>query len=503
MSVNLYPPRQVDPAPSLSDTSESSYGLALLGLQLDHFFAPPATGNVGTPVLIDKDGDAQITLEAGTALKSMYFSTNTGATLGIKLGSGITLSTTTIQEGSVISVDGVALGKVTYYDGYEIDFQFNAATTSATIEAQRLATVRLIHALTYARHDADQYSFEGSITLAINDTNNASDAVQVFAADRILGDETDNTFELYGDYLSQGDEVIGGAGHDTLKLSGPSNFVDLSVLSKFESIETIQGSGNADFIRILATQIQILDKIDGGGQETDYLSISGDTIDLRGKTITGFKSILYDGVGTVIIVDTVALAKILDGTFAVDEKLTIANGVVSDADRLALHRNGIDIVINNGRTTNLSDIANKSLKGTTGKNALKGSLGNDKLYGDYGNDTLTGGYGSDVFVFNSKLGTYKTDRIVNFDTITDFSTVNDHIYLENAIFKSLKRTGTLSKSFFKVGTQAADKDDFILYNKATGYLSYDADGSGSKYKPIEFAKLSKNLKMAYDDFKVI
>ena len=42
----------------------------------------------------------------------------------------------------------------------------------------------------------------------------------------------------------------------------------------------------------------------------------------------------------------------------------------------------------------------------------------------------------------------------------------------------------------------------MLYDKKTGILSYDADGSG-RGKAVEFAKLAKNLKMTEKDFFVI
>ncbi len=147
-------------------------------------------------------------------------------------------------------------------------------------------------------------------------------------------------------------------------------------------------------------------------------------------------------------------------------------------------------------------------RGGTGKDVLTGTAGKDILYGDYGNDTLTGGLGQDVFVFNSKLGTSKTDRKVNFDTITDFNVADDSFWLDNAIFKKIGKSGSetspvqLNKKYFKVATKAKDKDDYIVYDKKKGVLYYDADGSGSK-AAIEIAKLAKNLKLTYSDFFVV
>ncbi len=151
---------------------------------------------------------------------------------------------------------------------------------------------------------------------------------------------------------------------------------------------------------------------------------------------------------------------------------------------------------------------NDMLAGAAGADKLQGEAGNDKLYGGADNDLLTGGAGKDIFVFNTALGTSKTDRQVNFDTITDFSVKDDSFWLDNAIFKKLGKKGTeakpakLNKEFFTIGTKAKEKDDYLVYNKKTGVLSYDADGSG-KGKAIEIAQLSKNLKLTYKDFFVI
>jgi hypothetical protein len=150
-----------------------------------------------------------------------------------------------------------------------------------------------------------------------------------------------------------------------------------------------------------------------------------------------------------------------------------------------------------------------SLKGNAGKNIISGGGGKDKVNGWLGNDKLAGGKDKDAFLFTTKLGTYKTDRKVNFDTVTDFLAKDDSVWLDNAIFKALGKKGSegkpalLSKKFFTVGSEAKDKDDYIIFNKKTGVLSYDADGSGTKYKAVEFAQLKKGLSLKYNDFFVI
>jgi Ca2+-binding RTX toxin-like protein len=142
------------------------------------------------------------------------------------------------------------------------------------------------------------------------------------------------------------------------------------------------------------------------------------------------------------------------------------------------------------------------LIGTSQTNALLGGAGNDRLYGKAGKDVLTGNGGQDIFVFDTK-----PNKKTNLDTITDFSVTDDTIWLSDSMFKKLGK-GTeasptkLKKAFFKVADKAKDKNDYLVYSKKTGVLSYDADGVGAG-KAVEIAKLAKNLKLTVDDFFVV
>ena len=64
------------------------------------------------------------------------------------------------------------------------------------------------------------------------------------------------------------------------------------------------------------------------------------------------------------------------------------------------------------------------------------------------------------------------------------------------------KIGKLNKSYFEVGAKADDSNDYVIYNKKTGVLYYNSDGSG-KTKAVEIAQLKKNLKMTYHDFLII
>lgn len=167
-------------------------------------------------------------------------------------------------------------------------------------------------------------------------------------------------------------------------------------------------------------------------------------------------------------------------------------------------------------TISVSDVQQENLRGNSHSNVIKGGQykdtfdgaeGNDILWGGYGNDALTGGSGKDVFVFNTVLGSAKTNKSKNLDKISDFKVADDTIWLDNAVFKKLGKgsegsPGKLKKAFFTIGEEAKDRNDYLIYNKKNGKLYYDADGSGSK-AAIEFASLKKGLSMTEKDFFVI
>jgi Ca2+-binding RTX toxin-like protein len=108
------------------------------------------------------------------------------------------------------------------------------------------------------------------------------------------------------------------------------------------------------------------------------------------------------------------------------------------------------------------------LKGYTGKDLIKGAGGNDTLAGGDGNDTLYGGAGEDAFIFKVKD--------IGSDRIADFSARADKIHIDWAGGKS-----GVGLNNFVYGSQAADSEDRVIYDKASGRIYFDPDGTG--YKP--------------------
>ena len=152
--------------------------------------------------------------------------------------------------------------------------------------------------------------------------------------------------------------------------------------------------------------------------------------------------------------------------------VTIGPGVVIESARGG---NGSDTLIGTNTANSLSGMAGKdSLNGAGGNDTLSGYIGNDTLRGGLGNDKLYGGANNDYFVFNTR-----PNSSTNFDTIMDYSAPQDQIHLENAIFTRLGSAGLLSSAFFRPYYRALDSNDFIMYDRASGRLSYDLDGSGA------------------------
>ena len=136
---------------------------------------------------------------------------------------------------------------------------------------------------------------------------------------------------------------------------------------------------------------------------------------------------------------------------------------------------------------------NETFEGGPGKDTLMGGLGDDEIDGGPGKDLLLGGGGADNFIFADRG---KADRVL------DLSPGDDHILLDNAAWKRLGGEGELEALAFKLGGEATDADDRVLYNANTGALKYDANGDKSGGVTL-IARLDPNLSLGHQDFEII
>lgn len=162
----------------------------------------------------------------------------------------------------------------------------------------------------------------------------------------------------------------------------------------------------------------------------------------------------------------------------------------------ALMLKGNDVVT--GTTNNdrlLGAAGNDDLTGDRGRDNLNGGNGNDTLDGGIGHDTLTGGLGADRFEFTAPL------NAVHSDIITDFVSGTDKIVLDHDIFLGLA-VGPLPLARIAFGTAAADGNDRVIYDQASGDLFYDKDGTGA-FSQVLLANLGAGTALANTDFAII
>lgn len=113
------------------------------------------------------------------------------------------------------------------------------------------------------------------------------------------------------------------------------------------------------------------------------------------------------------------------------------------------------------------------------------------------NDVLTGAAGQDTFQFDAPL-----NASTNVDRITDFNPLQDSIRLDGAVFTAFATSGPLAVGAFALGAAPADTSDRILYERVTGALRYDPDGTGPA-AAVRFATLATGLAVTSADFVVV
>lgn len=214
--------------------------------------------------------------------------------------------------------------------------------------------------------------------------------------------------------------------------------------------DTLEG-GAGDDLFIVDTTGDVITEASGGGTDTIQTNLGSYNLGL----VSNVENLTYSGA-------------------------TGFTGLGDSANNVITGAAGADILTGNA--------GDDTLAGLGGADSLSGGNGNDRLVGGLGNDTLSGGLGNDQFVFDSAIGAGNVDSILDFNKIAQ----SDKILLDDAIFTALS-TANLAASF---GTK-------LIYNVTTGALSYDADGAGTAFAAIEFARLASKPTLTASDFIVI
>jgi serralysin len=133
------------------------------------------------------------------------------------------------------------------------------------------------------------------------------------------------------------------------------------------------------------------------------------------------------------------------------------------------------------------------LYGYDGDDLIKGGKGKDLLAGNDGNDILYGNAGRDFFDFRLD----PANPPIGIDKIKDFTVGEDMI----GILASDLKAGLLDPKYFHKGTEAASPDQVIIYDKSTGRLLFDVDGTGIEAQ-FQFAKVTPGSRLHASDFMV-
>ena len=331
-----------------------------------------------------------------------------------------------------------------------------------------------------------------------NTANNGLDGGA--GADTLIGGVGDDTYTVD----DAGDVVIElpGSGMDSVRSS-----VSFTLSSAIENL-VLLGSGDINGIGNIGSNnidgnsgSNLIDG--GGGGDTMTAGEGNDTLIGGGGSDTliggaGNDSYLFDA---DVALGTDTLNETGGGTDTLNFSATTTLAIALNLGLATTQVVNTNLSLNLGSASTFENVIGGGLAdrltGNSLNNSLTGGGGNDTLIGGAGNDTLVGGLGADRFRFATA-----PNATTNRDVISDFSIAQgDRIELENAIFTGLPTTGPLAASSFLIGTAATNGSQRILYNSATGLLSYDSDGNGA-VAAIAFATITPGLPLNSTYFTV-
>ncbi|PSJ38529.1 calcium-binding protein [Allosphingosinicella deserti] len=241
---------------------------------------------------------------------------------------------------------------------------------------------------------------------------------------------------VFGNRWGAADRVDGGAGQDTLQLTGQYEIAFGE--NQITDIERLLLIGGPTGIAFGYT----LDMADGN-------VAAGDRLVVDGRNLVRTESLIFDG------------------TSETDGSYQVFGGFGAD-------------VISGGRGDDV-------LSGEHGVDQLIGGDGEDILVGGLGADILDGGAGADVFRFNSAA----ESTTIRFDTITGFDVTEDRIDLPFEVTQLYTvNSGSLSVATFRSDLYFSGNHSAAIFTPDSGdlagrtFLLIDGDGAAG-YTPVQ------------------
>ena len=322
--------------------------------------------------------------------------------------------------------------------------------------------------------------------------SNDSDSIRGLGGDDVIFDGNGNDTVLGGagdDYLSatglgDADLFDGQSGIDWISYANVLDQVTIDLVTGTATgdillgIEYAQGSQGND--SIFGTRFdnyldgrQGNDLLYGGGGKDVLLGQMGDDTMYggAGRDMVGYW-FDHDGNG---------------GTHGIAVNLSL--GTVQDTS------GGVDVLFGiEDVTGSVFDdyIEGRGGAGDSGQNDLRGDAGDDTLDGRGGIDFLTGGSGADAFLFTTRNA---------FDYVNDFEHGVDRILLLANVFSQIG--ASFRRGEFFLGSEPADSNDVIGYDRTTGELVYVVHEDGGGMTMSLIAQLTAGTRLTFDDISLV
>lgn len=329
-------------------------------------------------------------------------------------------------------------------------------------------------------------NFVGSITFAYTDNNSIDLTANIKEWTRYFSDGSSLSFQE-ARYYNTSKLWTGSTNAVTLKDAGGSTILGITDLG------------------ILKENSEMQDALTSADKFIEYFLKGNDSI--TGSTRNDY---IYSGAGNdsvnagdgsdLLVGGDGAGNDIYDGGKGIDTiKYSSANAniIVNLTKGTATSSSGSDAAgIGTDKLKNIEYIVagnySDNLTGSKDANSIVGGAGNDTIDGGLKNDTLVGGDGADVFVFSTKPSSNNIDAI-------DFEPGVDKLQLSGRIFAKLKS----GADFLGLGSVSDSPTHYLIYDSTSGKLSYDADGSAVKIKPVDIAFIGTNLNLTSSDVIVV
>jgi Ca2+-binding RTX toxin-like protein len=443
-----------------------------------------AAGATTATVTIDPTGDT-------------VFEADETIALTLASGAGYSIGTTTAATGTIINDDippAISIADTTIIEGINGNPTQSLITVSLNKASSQAISVNYATSNGTAIAGTDYTATTGTLTFAAGQTSRT-------IAVPILNDNLNEVNETFKINLTTPTNATISDNQATITLTDTIATSITTTLPALVENLTLTGTsainvtGNAGANVLTANSANnILAGLDGNDvyiYDAD-LAQGKDTIN---ETTTG-------GIDTLNLSQTAAAVNINLG-------LTTAQTVNANL-QLVIPVIAIEnLVGGTGNDRITGNILANNLQGGSGDDRISGAGGNDIIFGQGGNDILNGGAGNDIFYYNGLLsGAVTASGYFGLDTISDFTSTQDKIYLSKATFSAItSAAGTaIGGNFVTVDddAQVATQTAAIVYSLNSGGLFYNQNGAtaGLGTNGGEFANLLASPTLLATDFVV-